>query len=51
MKKKKVKERNLPAYMMAVHCKPGHHGDKRKRASKEACRKFDRRNYYGTKFE
>ncbi len=43
-----IKGRSPLALFMLVHCKPGHHGNKHKRDSKEACRKFDRRNYNDT---
>jgi len=37
-KKKKIKDRNFLVPVMRAHCKPGPHADKKKDASRTACR-------------
>jgi len=37
-RKKKPRERNFLVPMMRAHCKPGAHADKKKEASRKACR-------------
>jgi len=37
-RKKKPRERNFFVPLMRAHCKPGAHADKKKEASRKACR-------------